>query len=62
MNQKNLIIFIPNQNRCIEVKSTWTAKVNENTIFIKQTAGKSLGYQYEIWVYDHKGVKVEIYK
>ena len=55
-------IFIPSQNRCIEIKSTWTAKVNEHTIFIKQAAGKALGYKYEIWVYEHKGVKVEIYK
>ena len=25
-------IFIPNQNRCIEVKSTWTAHINKHTI------------------------------
>ena len=54
-------IFIPSQNRCIEVKSTWTAKKNEETIFLKQKAAKELGYLYEIWVYDNKGNKVEFY-
>jgi hypothetical protein len=52
-------IFIPSQNRCIEVKSTWTAKINDNNIFLKQKAGKELGYLYEIWIYDSKGILVE---
>jgi hypothetical protein len=55
-------IFIPSQNRCIEVKSTWTAKNKKNTIFLKQNAGKDLGYKYEIWIYDSKGNKVEKYE
>jgi len=50
-------IFIPKFNKCIEVKSTWTAKKNEHNIFLKQTAAKELGYNYEIWVYDKKGNK-----
>lgn len=54
-------IFIPSQNRCIEVKSTWTAKINSHTIFLKQKAAKDLGYKYEIWVYDSNKTKVEIY-
>jgi hypothetical protein len=54
-------IFIPYQNKCIEVKSTWTAKKNNDNIFLKQTAGKQLGYEYEIWVYDNKGNRVETY-
>ena len=47
--------FIISQNRCVEVKSTWTAKQNKHTIFLKQAAGKLLGYKYEIWVYNKKG-------
>ncbi len=39
-------IFIPTQNRCIEVKSTWTAKLNEHNIYLKQNAAKELGYKY----------------
>jgi len=55
-------IFIPSQNRCIEVKSTWTAEKKKDCIFLKQKSGKELGYLYEIWVYDNKGKKVECYK
>jgi hypothetical protein len=54
-------IFIPNQNKCIEVKSTWTLKKTKSNIFEKQEAGKKLGYEYEIWVYNAKGDKVETY-
>ena len=48
-------IFIPSQNRCIEVKSTWT--FNKPHVLCKQKAAKELGYKYEIWVYDKKGNK-----
>ena len=54
-------IFIPSQNKCIEIKSTWTAKKNEHSIFLKQKAGKELSYLYEIWVYDKNGKIVEFY-
>jgi hypothetical protein len=54
-------IFIPSQNRCIEVKSTWTFIKQRDTIFLKQKSGKELGYLYEIWVYDNKGNKVDFY-
>ena len=54
-------IFIPTQNKCIEVKSTWTAEKKKDCIFLKQNAGKELGYNYEIWVYDRKGNVVNKY-
>ena len=54
-------IFIPTQNRCIEVKSTWTEKLNEHNIYLKQSAGKALGYKYEIWIYNEKGEKIFCY-
>jgi len=54
-------IFIPSQNRCIEVKSTWTIQKKKDCIFLKQTYAKELGYKYEIWVYDSKGNIVEKY-
>jgi hypothetical protein len=54
-------IFIPSQNKCIEVKSTWTIKNKNSNIFEKQKAAKELGYNYEIWVYDSKGNKIETY-
>jgi hypothetical protein len=54
-------IFIPSKNKCIEIKSPWTIKIIKSNIFIKQTAAKELGYEYEIWVYDCKGNKVDTY-
>jgi hypothetical protein len=54
-------IFIPSQNKCIEVKSTWTFKKQKDIVFLKQTKAKEIGYLYEIWVYDNKGNKVELY-
>lgn len=54
-------IFIPAENLCIEVKSTWTAKKKQDNIFLKQQAAKALGYKYEIWIYDGNGNCVEKY-
>jgi len=54
-------IFIPSQNKCIEVKSTWTAHKKQDNIFKKQEAAKQLGYDYEIWIYDSKGNKIKCY-
>lgn len=54
-------IFIPNLNKCIEVKSDWTIKLKKDIIFIKQQSAKELGYEYEIWVYDRKGNVVNKY-
>ena len=48
-------IFIPKQNKIIEVKSTWTFQ--KDNVLIRQSYGKKFGYQYEIWVYDKKGNK-----
>jgi hypothetical protein len=52
-------IFIPSENKCIEVKSPWTAKKKQDCIFLKQESAKSAGYKYEIWIYNPKGEKVE---
>jgi len=54
-------IFIPSQNKCIEVKSTWTAGKKKDCVFLKQNAAKELGYNYEIWVYNGKGNIVNKY-
>jgi hypothetical protein len=54
-------IFIPSLNKCIEVKSSWTMKTQKDVVFLKQEAGKNLGYEYEIWVYDKDGKKVDFY-
>ena len=54
-------IYIVSQNRCIEVKSTWTAEKKKDCIFLKQESGKKAGFNYEIWVYSQKGEKVDCY-
>jgi hypothetical protein len=53
-------IYIPSQNRCIEVKSTWTAEKKKDNIYLKQNAAKELGYKYEIWIYNSKKELIEI--
>lgn len=50
-------IFIPSENKIIEVKSTWTYKCKADNIPHKTEATKAAGYNYEIWVYDGKGNK-----
>ena len=55
-------IFIKSQNKCIEVKSTWTFKKNKDKVLLKQKAAKELGYEYEIWVYNSKGEKIDYFK
>jgi hypothetical protein len=52
--------YIRSLNKCIEVKSTWTAEKKEDNIFRKQNAAKQLGFAYEIWIYDAKGFRVEL--
>jgi hypothetical protein len=54
-------IFIPSKNKCIEVKSSWTLNKETSNIFEKQDEAKKLGYNYEIWVYDNKGNKINVY-
>jgi len=50
-------IYIPSQNKCIEVKSTYTYKINENVNLLKKEATIKAGYNFEFWIYDKKGNK-----
>ena len=48
-------IYIPTQNRCIEVKSTWTyAKKGKDHVYAKLNALKHDGFNVELWVYNDK--------
>jgi hypothetical protein len=51
-------IFIPYQNRCIEVKSLYTYNKNIKINILKSEAAKKLGFNYEFWIYDNKGNKL----
>lgn len=52
-------IYIKSQNRCIEVKSTWTNQP-KNYVLEKKNAAENLGYKYDLWIYDKKRNKVEL--
>jgi len=51
-------IFIPSQNRCIEVKSLWT--YNKPNVKEKQEATLISGYLHEIWIFNEKGDLLEV--
>ena len=51
--------FIKSQKRCIEAKSTWTAKKKQDSIYLKLQALKYAGYKCELWIYDHKGEMIQ---
>lgn len=51
-------IYIPTENKIIEVKSTWTYKVQVNRNITKANACKEQGYNYEFWIYDIKKNKI----
>lgn len=53
-------IFIPHNNKIIEVKSTWTAQCKNDNIKLKEEATKELGYEYELWIFDAKGHRVNV--
>lgn len=53
-------IAIPHENKIIEVKSTWTYKLDPERIKQKAEATKAKGFNYEIWVFDGKGNRVNV--
>lgn len=53
-------IYIPEKNKIIEVKSTWTYKCKTDNIQQKKKACIDAGFDYEIWCFDAKGVRINI--
>lgn len=53
-------IFIPHENKLIEVKSTWTLKCKVDNIQLKKKASEDQGFLYEIWCFNAKGIKTNI--
>jgi hypothetical protein len=51
-------IYIKSINKIIEVKSTWTYNCKADNNDEKAKATKLKGYNYEVWIYDGKGVKI----
>lgn len=52
-------IYIPSQNKCIEVKSTYTYSRDLKNNLLKELATKKAGYNFEFWIYNKKGEKIE---
>ena len=48
-------IYVPTENRIIEVKSTWTMEQGKDTIYLKRQACIDAGYEFELWLFDPKG-------
>lgn len=56
-------IYIPKENKMIEVKSTYTYQHHSGNVQEKAQASVDAGFDYEIWVYDEDGNKeVVVYK
>lgn len=49
-------IFIPQENRMIEVKSLFT--LSKDGVMEKAGACQNAGFTYEIWVFDHNGNRI----
>ena len=52
-------IYIPHMNLIIEVKSEWTYRRSEEINKLKEDATLKQGYQFEFWIFNSKGIKVE---
>jgi hypothetical protein len=48
-------IYIPSENKIIEVKSSWTFNLNKHINEEKQKACVKDGYVFEFWIFDKKG-------
>jgi hypothetical protein len=51
-------IYVPSQNKCIEVKSLYTFNDNKTVNLLKKEAAEKMGYNFEFWIYDNKGNRV----
>lgn len=52
-------IYIPSQNRCIEVKSKYTSLTCSIILETKINALKSLGFNVDIWIFNDKGELIQ---
>jgi len=53
-------IFIPHENKLIEVKSEYTLNSNIKLNYSKRDACIEQGYKYEFWIYNNKGMNKRV--
>lgn len=53
-------IFIPHENKIIEVKSKWSNNLHLEMNRLKKDACITQGYLYELWCFDSKGNKIDL--
>ena len=55
-------ILLHNEDKIVEVKSTWTFEKRQDNIPLKAQACIDAGFEYEIWIFDEKkNLKVQTY-
>ena len=52
-------IYIPHENKIIEVKSSWLYNKHENIIKLKGGACIQSNFNYELWIYDKNGKRIQ---
>ena len=50
-------IYIPHENKIIEIKSTWTYEKKKDITIAKSNSCKDKGYNFELWIYNQKKEK-----
>ncbi len=50
-------IYIPQENKLLEIKSEWTYTLDKDKNIEKFNACKEMGYNFEVWIYNSKGNK-----
>lgn len=53
-------IYIPNENRIIEVKSDWTYEKEKDKNLLKAQACRDTGYIFEFWIFDDNGNRIQM--
>ncbi len=53
-------LYIPSENRIIEVKSIWTYNKDKEKNELKALTCKTQGYVFEFWIFDDKGNMLEL--
>jgi hypothetical protein len=51
-------IYIPHENKIIEVKSKWTFEHKKEITNAKEIYCKKAGYKFELWIFSKDGIRI----